>query len=133
MQKRGAVRNLFGVSVDRDELQNNLKQMELAELAKLEDFQDISVIGIIDRSSEDQARKHKRLPRCLESSDDESDEDSQSFHPRNQAPISSDIASPSSSSTQPTSVSSKKATINLVQQSRIPKGQKTIKGMRKDG
>lgn len=128
MQKRGAVKNLFGTTVDRDELQKNLRKMEMEELRKLRSYEVMSVIGVIDSASEDQTRKHKRFPRYLESSEDDSEEEHQRCTPPRE-PISSDNASsPPSTSSQTVTLPSKKAALNTVRKSRRSKGQQTIKG-----
>lgn len=123
MQKRGAVRNLFNTEVDRAELQQQLTQLENENNQTLQSFKIDSVIGVIDSASEDQTRKLKRLPICLES---ESDDDSGDEPPATREVFPDDIPA-AAASQQPSS--SKKSEVKLIQQ-RIPlaKGQKTLKG-----
>lgn len=123
MQKRGAVKNLFGTTVDRVELQEQLKQLNNESNQALERYDLESVIGVID-SANYQPRK---LKRCIESDDSssEDEEEPQRILPPSE-PLSSD--EPSSSSSSQTS-SSKKPDVKLVQQRiPLPRGQKTLKG-----
>lgn len=155
MQKRGAVRNLFGTTVDRDELQKQLAQSENESYQTLQQYHCDSIIGVIQRDDEDQARKLKRLPQCLES-DDESDDESQTCeptreHPSNdeaiasndeasasndeaptsndEAPTSNDEASTSGDQSASSS-SNKTDTANIPQRipPSLPRGQRTLKG-----
>lgn len=126
MIKRGAVRNLFNTTVDRDELRNQTAQMENESLQTLQSYKLDSIIGVIDSANEDQARRLKRLPRCLERDDDSESEE------EIEAPLRDDEASYSGDQEQPTrSSTSKKSTdLKLIASSRIslPRGQKTLKG-----
>lgn len=138
MIKRGAVRNLFNTTVDRDELQKQTAQLENESLHSLESYKFDSIIGVIQSANEDQARKLKRLPRCLESDDDSDDEDEQPprivrTQPDEASDASASEASSSSSNQeQPTqsSTSKKSSDLKLIASSQLPlpKGQKTLKG-----
>lgn len=131
MQKRTVRKNLFGTTVDRAELQQQIAQLESESNLTLESFKIDSVIGVIDSANNDQARKLKRLPSCLDSeTDDEfqgidvsreisTDNDSGDDSQKN---TKSTDAAPSTS-TQPTS--SKKSEVGKYVKA---KGQKTIKG-----
>jgi hypothetical protein len=137
MQKRGAVRNLFNTTVDRDELQKQTAQLENESLQSLRNYKFHSIIGVIHSAKEDQARKLKRLPRCLES-DDDSDEDEEPqriVRTIRELPENDDDEEASSSSgdqDQPTrsSTSKKSSDLKLIASSKLPlpKGQKTLKG-----
>lgn len=127
MQKRGAVRNLFNTTVDRDELQKQAAQLENESLATLQSYRLDSIIGVIESANDDQARKPKKSPRYDEGSDDE--------EPIRitRARIESDGAESSSADQeQPSlSTSSKKSSdLKLIASTRIPlpRGQKTLKG-----
>lgn len=128
MQKRGAVRNLFNTTVDRGELQQQLKQMEAENKLTLQSYKFESVIGLIDRPEKPApSRKIFTI-----------DSPPTSWSPSSPAPSPSredfTIDSPptSSSSSSPTpspTVSSKKSDVKLVQQIKpLPKGQRIIKG-----
>lgn len=70
MQKRTVRKNLFGTTVDREELQQNIALIESENKTKLKGFKYVSVIGRIDRNP-------KRLPNFLDS---ESEEDESHEH-----------------------------------------------------
>lgn len=137
MQKRGAVRNLFNATVDREELQNQISQLERANDRQLKSYKLNSIIGVIDSAREDQGRRLKRLPSRLDTSDDDDDDDSDHQPQRTatndrQLPESySDNSAPASPAPAP-STSSKKSDHKVAQpRQSIPlaKGQTTIKGM----
>ena len=127
MQKRGAVRNLFNSTVDRDELQKQAAQLENESLATLQSYRLDSIIGVIESANDGQARKPKKSPWYDEGSDDE--EPARITRAR----IESDGAESSSADQeQPSlSTSSKKSSdLKLIASTRIPlpRGQKTLKG-----
>ncbi|CRK89462.1 CLUMA_CG003203, isoform A [Clunio marinus] len=116
MQKRKVKRNLFNTTVDRDELQRQLGQLENESLRTLQSFECDSVIGVINSASEDQARKHKRWP------EQEGNHDLQgSLLIRDH---STDTEASSSSNQTAQSSTSKKTTSKLIQA--LPKGQRTL-------
>lgn len=131
MQKRGAVRNLFNATVDREELQSQINQLERENSRQLKSYKLDSIIGVIDEAREDQGRK--RLQSCLDSSDDDSDDQPQrtATTDRKLPESSSDNSSPASpSSSAAPSTSSKKSDHKVAQPRSLPlaKGQTTIKG-----
>lgn len=138
MQKRGAVRNLFNATVDREELQMQIRQMERDNSRQLKSYKVDSIIGVIDSVREDQGRKFKRVSSCLDSSDDDSDDQPQrtTTTERELPESSSDNSSPASpptstsSSSAAPSTSSKKPDHKTTQPRSIPlaKGQTSIKG-----
>lgn len=136
MQKRGAVRNLFNATVDREELQMQISQMERDNSRQLKSYKFDSIIGEIDSAREDQGRRFKRLSSCLEDSsdDDESDDQPQRTATTNRElpESSSDNSSPASppTSSPAPSTSSKKSDHEVAQPRSKPlaKGQTTIKG-----
>lgn len=134
MTKRRAVRkNLFGTTVDRDELNRQLRQLDEESNRALQSYQCDSVLGLIDRSDRDwEASKSGKLKRLsLPGSsfvDSESDESA-----RDEASSSSSSSSASSSSPQPSSAnpssSTKYSNIPHIQPNMtLTSGQKTIKG-----
>lgn len=130
MQKRGAVRNLFNATVDREELQMQINQLERESNRQLKSYKVNSIIGVIDEAREDQGRK--RLQSCLDSSDDDSDDQPQrtATTDRQLPESSSDNSSPASPSSAAPSTSSKKSDPKGAQPRSLPlaKGQTTIKG-----
>lgn len=130
MPRRGAVRNLFNTTVDRDELQQQAKQMERDSNAALKEFEIDSVIGVIGNPSEDQARKLKRLPICLESDDDDDDSDVEPTRNTSTGDLSStDDAASSGDQLTSRSSTSKISDLKLIQHTQSQtKGQKTLKG-----
>jgi hypothetical protein len=142
MQKRGAVRNLFNTTVDRDELQKQTAQMENESLQSLRNYKFHSIIGVIHSAKEDQARKLKRLPRCLESDDDSDEEEPQRIVrtirelPENDDDDEEASSSSSGDQDQPTrsSTSKKSSDLKLIASSKLPlpKGQKTLKGEKRN-
>lgn len=133
MIKRGAVRNLFNTTVDRDELQKQTAQMENESLRSLKSYELDSIIGVIQSANEDQARKLKRLPRCLESDDDSDDEEVE--RPQRILQLPEEASSSSTDQEQPSrsSTSKKSSDLKLIASSRLPlpRGQKTLKGEKK--
>lgn len=125
MQKRGAVRNLFNTTVDRDELQRLSDQAEKESYKILQNYKCDSIIGVIPSASLDQARKHKRLPRCLESDSDDSDQAQKIIVKRETS--CSDEASSSGDQQPSRSSTSKIPDLKLIATSALPKGQKTLK------
>lgn len=132
MQKRGAVRNCFGTTVNRDELQQQLQQLENENNQTLQNYR---IIGVIGSSASYLPPRKKRFVRGP-GTEDESDDNPPSTVPARQD-ISSDepSSSPSSSSSVPTPLqtsSTKKSDVKLIQQNvPLPKGnkqQKTLKG-----
>lgn len=132
MQKRGAVRNCFGTTVNRDELQQQLQQLENENNQTLQNYR---IIGVIGSSASYLPPRKKRFVRGP-GTEDESDDNPPSTVPARQD-ISSDepSSSPSSSSSIPTPLqtsSTKKSDVKLIQQNvPLPKGnkqQKTLKG-----
>lgn len=124
MQKRGAVKNLFNTTVDREELQKQAAQLESESLQKLERYKVDSIIDVIHSANEDQARRMKRSPMSLESDDESSDEDP--------SRIVRHLFENDKASSEPTQSSSSKksADLKLIAPLLIPlpKGQKTLKG-----
>lgn len=135
MQKRTVRKNLFGTTVDRAELQQQIGELESESNRTLEKFKIDSVIGFIDKASDDQPRSMKRPLNCIDSDTDDTDDESQGIDLSRQISADNDsdddsqpnakIDEAASASTQPTS--SKKSEVKLVQQLKT-KGQKTIKG-----
>ena len=135
MQKRGAVKNLFGTTVDRHELRQQLDRINDENNQTLQNYKVESIISVIGHSANNRPRK-KRSPISLES-EDESDGKPQKKASTRQ-PISNDDEPSSSSSPPPSSSSSatplqtssmKKSDVKLIQQKvPLPKGQKTLKG-----
>ena len=128
MQKRGAVRNLFNTTVDRDELQKQSAQLENESLATLQSYRLDSIIGVIESANDDQARKPKKSPRFY---DDGSDDEEPTRITR--ARIESDGAESSSADQEKPSLSTsskKSSDLKLIASTRIPlpRGQKTLKG-----
>jgi hypothetical protein len=76
MQKRGAVRNLFGPP-DQSELQRQFKEQQDEQNKRLETYKLDSVIGIIMLNPKDQVKRLKRNQPAVQS-DSESDVDSDS-------------------------------------------------------
>lgn len=139
MIKRGAVRNLFNTTVDRDELQKQTAQLENESLHSLQSYKVDSVIGVIQSANQDQAGKFKRTVRCLESDDDSDEDEEPQRVVRTQPDEASDTsvseASSSSSTTnqdQPTqsSTSEKSSDLRLIASSQLslPRAKKTITG-----
>lgn len=134
MPKRGAVRNLFNATVDREELQMQINQLERESSRQLKSYKVDSIIGVIDSAREDQGRKLKRAPSCLDTSDDDDESDDQpqrtATTDRELPESSSDNSSPASPSPPAPSTSSKKSDHKVAQPRSLPlaKGQKTIKG-----
>jgi hypothetical protein len=132
MTKRRAVRkNLFGTTVDREELRRQLEQLEGESNVSLQSYKCESVLGLIERSSEDiEASKSGKLKRLQFSEPSDSDEGSDSSES-----VADEASSASTSSTHsiaPTSTkassSDKPSNVHLVQNPPLSKGQKTIKG-----
>lgn len=128
MQKRGAVRNLFNTTVDRDELQKQRAQLENESLQTLQSYKLDSIIGVIP-SANDQARKLK-FARFFEPDEASGDEEEPPRMIRDS--IDSDGASSSADQEQPslTSTSKKSSDLKLIAsaQKSLPRGQKTLKG-----
>lgn len=122
MQKRGAVRNLFGTTVDRGELQEQLKQLNNENNRALGEYKIESII-----SENYQPRKLKRyIESDIESDSSSKDDDDE---PESVTPSSEPVSSDEPSSSSPQTSSSKKAVVKLVQQRiPLPRGQKTLKG-----
>lgn len=126
MQKR-AVKNLFGTTVDRNELRQQLERMDRENNQKLQNYK---VYGVIGNSVNYRPRK-KGYAKGVET-EDESVEKTQRTVSSREA-FSSDEPSSSSSSSlklkQTSTSSSKKSDVKLMQQKvPLPKGQKTLKG-----
>lgn len=129
MQKRGAVRNLFGTTVDRDELQKQTAQMNSESMRTLRQYEIESVIGVIESANEDQARRLKKIPRLFDFDRSSGDEEPPRIIRER---IDSDGASSSADQDQPSlsSTSKKSSDLKLIATTRIPlpRGQKTLKG-----
>jgi len=132
MQKRGAVRNCFGTTVNRDELQQQLQQLENENNQTLQNYR---IIGVIGSSASYLPPRKKRFVRGP-GTEDESDDNPPSIVPAKQD-ISSDepSSSPSSSSSsipKPLQTSStKKLDVKLIQQTvPLPKGKKQQKTLK---
>jgi len=130
MQKRGAVRNCFGTTVNRDELQQQLQQLENENNQTLENYR---IIGVIGSSASYLPPRKKRFVRGP-GTEDESDDNPPSIVPARQD-ISSDepSSSPSSSSSIPTPLqtsSTKKLDVKLIQTVPLPKGKKQQKTLK---
>lgn len=129
MQKRGAVKNLFGTAVDREDLRQQLEQNSYQNNQKLQNYEVQSLISVIGHSANYRPRK-KKPSRRLESEDENDDQ-----RPRIEStrePLSSNGPSSSSSSATKTPIhtsSNKKSDVKLIQE-KVPlaKGQKTLKG-----
>lgn len=129
MQKRDAVKNLFGTTVDREELRQQLEQLNYENSQTLQNYEVESLIGVIGNSANNRPRK-KKSPRNLES-EDESDEKSPRIILTRGAHLKDEPSSSSSSSSNtPLHTSSlMKSDVKLIQQKvPLPKGQKTLKG-----
>lgn len=124
MQKRGAVRNLFNTTVDREELQRQAAQLESESLQTLERYKVDSIIDVIQSANVDQARRLKRSPMSLESDDESSDEEPQRIV-RQLSENDEASSEPTQSSTSKKSVDLKLISPSLIS---LPKGQKTLKG-----
>lgn len=130
MPKRGAVRNLFNATVDREELQMQINQLERENSLQLESYE---VLQRIDSAREGQGRL-KRAPSCFDTSDDDDESDDQpqrtATTDRELPESSSDNSSPASPSPAAPSTSSKKSDLKAAQPRSLPlaKGQTTIKG-----
>lgn len=137
MQKRPVRKNLFGTTVDREELQQQIAQLESESNLTLKNFAIESVIGVIDSASDDKTRKLKRLPSCLDETDDDDEDDEEPQRVDASSEISTDSDSdsqdkaktddvPSASFTQPPTTS-KKPEVRFVKQLKT-KGQKLVTG-----
>jgi hypothetical protein len=133
MTKHSAVKkNLFGTTVDREELQQQLRQLSDESNQNIDRYRVEGVLGYIERSESDKeaskSGKLKRLPLAGDS-DDDSDSD-ESARDEASSSSSSTPPPPATSSPLPTSsnqISSGKS--NSAQRThRLPRGQTTIKG-----
>jgi len=129
MQKRGAVRNCFGTTVNRDELQQQLQQLENENNETLQNYRIIGVIG----PSASYLPPHKKRFVSGPGTEDESDDNPPSIVPARQDISSDEPSSSPSSPSIPTPLqtsSTKKSDVKLIQKVPLPKGnkqQKTLK------
>ena len=130
MQKRGAVRNLFGTTVDREELQMNIRQLKSENDLAISGYEIDSVIDVIHSAREDQARRLKRLPRQLERDDEET---SSSEDEEEERPITANTSDANNSSSDNATgssippICSKRSGVKLVKHN-APLQQKIIPG-----
>lgn len=131
MQKRGAVRNLFNTTVDRDELQEQVVRMENDNLKTLQSYKLESRILKEESANGETVRKPKKFPRFLDA--DDSEDEAAAPPPRiTRERIESDEASSSADQEKQSlsSTSQKSSDLKLIVSTQIPlpRGQKTLKG-----